>query len=242
MANNFFLNFILKKDQHGNKLEYIVPHKGNNLGRIFGIMESNKDSFLIADYSVSQTTLDQVFINFAKTQRGKFSDEEDEEGEENEEENGDINNDDEKRYYNHHTELNSTITTDVNQNMNTTNNQITVSIPPVNDDLNNDTPTFESIKNHFNSFKKKGHIRKTSSAKSMQPKQSIRSKKSEMSRSSSKRRIENNSEMNGFNNLAYEIEFKNREQYPPYQYDLSLQDSHDLTASLNEDGEYFSRC
>jgi len=48
------------KDKHGNKLEYIIPHKGNSLSKIFGVMESNKCGYSIADYSVSQTTLDQV--------------------------------------------------------------------------------------------------------------------------------------------------------------------------------------
>jgi hypothetical protein len=56
---NFFYIF---KDKHGNKLEYIIPHKGNSLRKIFGVMESNKCGYSIADYSVSQTTLDQVKI------------------------------------------------------------------------------------------------------------------------------------------------------------------------------------
>jgi hypothetical protein len=206
-------------------------------------MESNKDSILIADYSVSQTTLDQVFINFAKTQRGKDSDDEDED---EMEEDGDSNsnNGDENAYYNQR-ELKN-----INGEKNLNTDQITVNIPtqesrfdsPITDEINNHTPSFESIKNHFNSFKKKGHIRKTSSAKSMQRKQSTRSRKSEISRSSSKRRKDVN-ESGGFNNLAYEIEFKNSDSYPPYQYDVSMQEaSHDLTTSLNEDGEYFSRC
>ena len=59
---NRFANSILK-DQHGNKLEYIIPHKGNNLGKIFGVMERNKNAYEIADYSVSQTTLDQVNLS-----------------------------------------------------------------------------------------------------------------------------------------------------------------------------------
>lgn len=207
-------------------------------------MESNKDSILIADYSVSQTTLDQVFINFAKTQRGKDSDDEDDD---EMEEDGDSNsnNGDENAYYNQRELKNID---DRGKNLNT--DQITVNIPTqesrfdslITDEINNHTPSFESIKNHFNSFKKKGHIRKTSSAKSMQRKQSTRSRKSEMSRSSSKRRKDVN-ESGGYNNLAYEIEFKNSDSYPPYQYDVSMQEaSHDLTTSLNEDGEYFSRC
>jgi hypothetical protein len=212
-------------------------------------MESNKDSFLIADYSVSQTTLDQVFINFAKTQRGKDSEDEDDD-DEIEEADGDAtsNNGDENTYYDNNQRELKSMKNDTN---NINSDQITVNIPPIDprfdsritDDLNNHTPTFESIKNHFNSLKKKGHIRKTSSAKSMQRKQSTRSRKSEMSRSSSKRRRVANDSGGGYNNLAYEIEFKNSDSYPPYQYDISMQEaSHDLTTSINEDGEYFSRC
>ena len=211
-------------------------------------MESNKDSFLIADYSVSQTTLDQVFINFAKTQRGKDSDNDDDEDDEDvDEEDADANsnnNGDDTNYYNER---------ELKNLDHPPTDQIRVNIPPLDTrtgspltDLDNHTPTFESIKNHFNSFKKKGHIRKTSSAKSMQRKQSQRSRKSQISRRSSVKaaRQDNENESGGFNNLAYEIEFKNSDAcYPPYQYDISLQEaSHDLTTSINEDGEYFSRC
>jgi hypothetical protein len=55
------------KDKHGNKLEYIIPHKGNSLGKIFGVMELNKEKYSIAEYSVSQTTLDQVNVTKFKT-------------------------------------------------------------------------------------------------------------------------------------------------------------------------------
>ena len=37
--------------------------------QIFGAIERNKTSLHIEDYSVSQTTLEQVFINFARAQR-----------------------------------------------------------------------------------------------------------------------------------------------------------------------------
>lgn len=82
IENNF--DNSLLKDKHGHKLEFIIPHKGNSLGKIFGVMEINKETLGISDYSVSQTTLDQVFINFAKSQRDAESDEENEENVENE--------------------------------------------------------------------------------------------------------------------------------------------------------------
>lgn len=130
---------------------------------------------------------------------------------------------------------------DKNDN-NLNNGQIRVNIPPLDgtdipDALNNDTPTFESIKNHFNSLKKSRHIRKTSSAKSQHRKPSTRSRKSQLSRSSSKRRSGMNNS-GGYNNLAYEIEYKNSEAC-----ELPIQESsQDLTTSINEDGEYFSKC
>jgi hypothetical protein len=101
----------------------------------------------------------------------------------------------------------------------------------------NDNPTFESIKNHFNSLKKSRHSRKTSSAKSINRNQSIRSKKSrKSSRSSSKRASISEG---GFTNLAYEIEYKNSDAC-----DLPIQESSsvNLTNSFNEEGEIFSRC
>ena len=45
------------------------------LSTIFGQMEAVKDSLNIEDYSVSQTTLDQVFIHFASKQTDMLDDE-----------------------------------------------------------------------------------------------------------------------------------------------------------------------
>ena len=39
------------------------------LFQVFGLIEQNKVDLFIEDYSVSQTTLEQVFINFARAQR-----------------------------------------------------------------------------------------------------------------------------------------------------------------------------
>lgn len=196
-------------------------------------MEANKDNFSIADYSVSQTTLDQVFINFAKSSYDTDEDDEDEESEDNE---------------NYEEEL------DYEQdNMNRKEfenelNQVKVNLPPLNvnvvannplDNNNlNDTPTFESIKEHFNSLKKSKHIRKTSSAKSQDFKQSQRSRKSLKSRGSSKKRRSSNQETDaGFTNLAYEIEYKNSEEC-----ELPIQDYlQDITCSITEEGDFFSK-
>ncbi len=216
-------------------MEYIIPHRGNNLGRIFGVMETNKQVLFIADYSVSQTTLDQVFINFAKSSANQDdSDESDEELEE--EENGD----------------DSIFDAELEQKKEEAMTRVDLppldggNVSPINDhfDANNtnrninDTPTFEAIKNHFNSLKKTRHIRKTSSAKSQDFKQSQRSRRSQRSRSASIKQRKSITEQGGFTNMAYENDYKNGDGL-----DMPIQESsHDLTMSITEDGEFYSRC
>ncbi|XP_072460287.1 phospholipid-transporting ATPase ABCA1 isoform X2 [Notamacropus eugenii] len=56
------------KEKHRNMLQYQLPSSLSSLARIFSILSQNKKRFHIEDYSVSQTTLDQVFVNFAKDQ------------------------------------------------------------------------------------------------------------------------------------------------------------------------------
>ena len=56
------------KDVHGTYVDYILPDTEVKLSRVFGLLESNKLSYQIEDYSVSQTTLEQVFITFARAQ------------------------------------------------------------------------------------------------------------------------------------------------------------------------------
>ncbi|XP_074136153.1 phospholipid-transporting ATPase ABCA1 [Sminthopsis crassicaudata] len=56
------------KEKHRNMLQYQLPSSLSSLARIFSILSQNKKRLHIEDYSVSQTTLDQVFVNFAKDQ------------------------------------------------------------------------------------------------------------------------------------------------------------------------------
>uniref|UniRef100_A0A7N6A2H1 P-type phospholipid transporter n=1 Tax=Anabas testudineus TaxID=64144 RepID=A0A7N6A2H1_ANATE len=56
------------KEKHRNMLQYQLPSSLTSLARIFSILSKNKEALSIEDYSVSQTTLDQVFVNFAKDQ------------------------------------------------------------------------------------------------------------------------------------------------------------------------------
>jgi ABC-type uncharacterized transport system ATPase subunit len=55
-------------EMHKNLTEYTLPFKDTKLSEIFGCIEKNRNNLSIKDYSVSQTTLDQVFVNFAKAQ------------------------------------------------------------------------------------------------------------------------------------------------------------------------------
>ncbi|XP_042539897.1 retinal-specific phospholipid-transporting ATPase ABCA4 [Dipodomys spectabilis] len=56
----------VQRERHYNMLQYQVS--SSSLARIFQLLISHKDSLLIEEYSVTQTTLDQVFVNFAKQQ------------------------------------------------------------------------------------------------------------------------------------------------------------------------------
>ncbi|XP_041662328.1 ATP-binding cassette sub-family A member 12 [Cheilinus undulatus] len=53
------------KDQHSNMVEFHVPVAPGGVADIFDQLESNKSALRIKHFSVSQTTLDEVFINFA---------------------------------------------------------------------------------------------------------------------------------------------------------------------------------
>uniref|UniRef100_H3B4F4 ABC transporter domain-containing protein n=1 Tax=Latimeria chalumnae TaxID=7897 RepID=H3B4F4_LATCH len=59
---------IVLKERHHSVLQYQLPSRHCSLVKIFDILSKNKEKFHIEDYSVSQTTLDQVFVNFAKDQ------------------------------------------------------------------------------------------------------------------------------------------------------------------------------
>ncbi|XP_028282913.1 retinal-specific ATP-binding cassette transporter-like [Parambassis ranga] len=62
----------IQQEKHYNTLQYQIA--SSSLARIFQLVVANKDRLSIEDYSVSQTTLDQVFVNFAKQQTGEDED------------------------------------------------------------------------------------------------------------------------------------------------------------------------
>lgn len=56
------------KERHQNVLQYQLPSHACCLARVFNVLANNYEDLGIIDFSVSQTTLDQVFVNFAKEQ------------------------------------------------------------------------------------------------------------------------------------------------------------------------------
>lgn len=66
MAQSFPTSYI--QETHENLYEFILPFKDTKLSEIFGKLEKNRQSLNLKDYSVSQSSLDQIFVNFAKEQ------------------------------------------------------------------------------------------------------------------------------------------------------------------------------
>jgi len=58
------------KDVHHGLVQYHVPRSSSvSLAALFAAMEEIRGQFSVEDYSVNQTTLEQVFINLARSQR-----------------------------------------------------------------------------------------------------------------------------------------------------------------------------
>ncbi|XP_043312515.1 phospholipid-transporting ATPase ABCA3-like [Cervus canadensis] len=56
------------KDENQGIINYYVPSKNNSWGEMFGILEEAKEEFNLEDYSISQITLEEVFLTFAGQQ------------------------------------------------------------------------------------------------------------------------------------------------------------------------------
>lgn len=56
------------KARHCNTVEFLVSKHAASLGDVFSRLESDRHSLGIVDFSVTQTTLDQVFVNFVREQ------------------------------------------------------------------------------------------------------------------------------------------------------------------------------
>ncbi|XP_034020928.1 phospholipid-transporting ATPase ABCA1-like [Thalassophryne amazonica] len=59
------------KEKHHNTLQYQFPYREGALATIFNQFSCHQQRFCVEDYSVSQTTLDQVFVSFARQQHGE---------------------------------------------------------------------------------------------------------------------------------------------------------------------------
>jgi hypothetical protein len=51
---------------YGGYYKLRCPRNEKTIGSIFGMIESRKEEFVISEYSVSQTTLEQIFQTFAE--------------------------------------------------------------------------------------------------------------------------------------------------------------------------------
>ena len=58
----------LLKDEHQGYVHYQLKTE-EKWSKLFGIMERAKEQYNVEDYSISQTTLEQVFLNFTREQR-----------------------------------------------------------------------------------------------------------------------------------------------------------------------------
>jgi ATP-binding cassette, subfamily A (ABC1), member 3 len=56
------------KGVHNNLLHYHITDKTLTCSKLFGIIERAKERLKIEDYSVGQTTLEQIFLSFARQQ------------------------------------------------------------------------------------------------------------------------------------------------------------------------------
>ncbi|XP_031807821.1 ATP-binding cassette sub-family A member 2 isoform X3 [Sarcophilus harrisii] len=77
--NRNFPEAVLK-ERHHTKVQYQLKSEHISLAQVFSKMEQVVDVLGIEDYSVSQTTLDNVFVNFAKKQSDNLEPQEAEPG------------------------------------------------------------------------------------------------------------------------------------------------------------------
>ncbi|XP_027756879.1 ATP-binding cassette sub-family A member 7 [Empidonax traillii] len=59
---------IVLRERHGGLLRYHLPARAASLATVFSLLAAHCGPCHIEDYSVSQTTLDQVFVHFAREQ------------------------------------------------------------------------------------------------------------------------------------------------------------------------------
>lgn len=59
-------------EHHGDSLKFRLPRESHGqrttIGQVFRFMETNKSKFFIREYACSETSLEQIFISFARQQ------------------------------------------------------------------------------------------------------------------------------------------------------------------------------
>lgn len=63
LSNQFTMVELLEQCSDFFKLR--IPRETKTIGFLFGLVEDNKQAFNIAEYSVNQTSLEQIFQTFA---------------------------------------------------------------------------------------------------------------------------------------------------------------------------------
>lgn len=56
------------EEEHLTRVKYSIPVKDFTLSHVFGTLEKEKDRLGLQDYSVSQSSLEQVFLSLANGQ------------------------------------------------------------------------------------------------------------------------------------------------------------------------------
>lgn len=71
MTDNISLNSLLYfcREEYYDLLTFYVPTTDIKWSQIFGTLEQAKKSLNIEDYSIAQSTLEQIFLLFTKYQR-----------------------------------------------------------------------------------------------------------------------------------------------------------------------------
>ncbi|XP_074138922.1 phospholipid-transporting ATPase ABCA3-like isoform X2 [Sminthopsis crassicaudata] len=57
------------EDEHQGIVQYHLPYQDLSWAKVFGILEKSKDQYELDDYSISQISLEQVFMNFFRIQQ-----------------------------------------------------------------------------------------------------------------------------------------------------------------------------
>lgn len=60
---------LFSREEHQGRLAYYIPITDTKWSSMFDIMETGKSALAIESYSLSQTSLEQVFLTFTKYQR-----------------------------------------------------------------------------------------------------------------------------------------------------------------------------